>query len=221
MKKTLAYGLVLLSLAGCVLILGQLEQPEPAVIAHGTVLVTALPARGLPSAPLAGLEVDASGHLKTGQPLRRAFDRLLGRSDLASADDVARAQAVIRQQLREPASREAEQLLNDYLNYRQAAHTRALEHPSMMLPADKQMAALVMLQNQQSLRSQTLSAEGNQALYGDDDAMARFQLAKNQLAKMNGLSVEQKNEQLSQLYAQLPLSAQIRLGSIEQISITP
>ncbi len=221
MKKMLAFIVVLSASAGCVLILDQSEQQEPAVITQGAAPVTARSARGgLSAEPLAGFEVDAGGHLKTGQPLRLAFDRLLGQPDIAGAEDVALALALIHQQLPEPASREAEQLLHHYLSYRQAAHARTLDHPTMMLPADKRMAALVMLQNQQSLRSQSLGTEGDQALYGDDDALARLQLAKNQLAAMNGLSLEQKNEQLAQLYTQLPTTAQIRLGSVEQIAIT-
>lgn len=172
------------------------------------------------TAALHGLVVDATGHLKMDADTRRAIGDLLGPSEKPPrASDVARAQATIRARLKEPAASEALKLLQDYLAYQEAARERA---PEAVPAADNRLAAIVAVQNQATLRDKYLGAATNQALFEDEDALARYRLARQQVQQMTGLSPAQKEEQIGLLYQQLsPSAREVLKGASEAPAAVP
>ena len=69
-----------------------------------------------------------------------------------------------------------------------------------------------------SPRNKYLGTTTSQAMFGDEEAIERYRLARQQIMQMNGLSTEQKDEQVALLYQQLPESAQSTLKNTEWAS---
>jgi lipase chaperone LimK len=224
MRKAVTLGVaaLLLGIIGLLLWLGH-GNPEttatPAPASAIAPLQTASIQPAIPSAPAAepanGFDVDTGGHLKITISARQLFDYFLGAGNTAAAGaNTARAQDYIHRHLHDPAAAEALALLEHYVAYRNAISTWQKGNAATAT-GNTDMAAIATMQQLNTLKAQYLSPEIIQAFYGDEDAIARYQLARKQLQHMNGLSQEQKNEQLATLKQQLPLSAQKALGNAQ------
>lgn len=220
MKKPIALltGLALLAMAGGLLWLGHGSDaaPSPAVTGASTPPAAAIPPVSTPAdtsppepSPPASFEVDASGHLKITQGLRQIFDFFLGTTSGAAADDpVALTHRYIQAHLQEPAAAEAAHIFDSYVAYLQAVDERQLNPTDSPAPVNAELASGVKIQQREALQARLLNPDIAQVFYGDENAIARYRLSRQQILQMNGLSKAQKEEQLATLLQQLPPSAQ-------------
>ena len=208
--------------------LNKYDSPEqPPIRENATVVTTHIPdmpvaVRAVAASgsvvPAGSFVLDASGHLVVDANTRQVIAGLLGPDEQAPGSaDITHAQAAITAQLKEPALTEALQLLNSFVAYRKAAHEWVAKKTTTAAPANGDMSAIMELQHQTALRNQTLGSAANTAMFGDQEAADRYQLAKKQLMQMNGLSQEQKDEQLATLYQQLPESVQLVVKNAEKM----
>lgn len=155
-----------------------------------------------------GLEVNAKGGLTVSPNTRQVFDYFLGTQSTPSAANIARTQNYIHTHLNEQAALQANVILKDYAAYRKAADESRIHHAEIYSFGDKDLNSIVQMQQLTTLKATYMSSETIHDLYGDEDAIASYMLAKKQVMKMNGLSQEQKDDQLATLFKKLPISAQ-------------
>lgn len=158
-------------------------------------------------------EIDANGHLKITNGIRRTFDYFLTAVGEESVDTVvARIRAYIRNKLKDPAASEAEHILEGYISYKNGL--KALQDQQKALRPELSMREsavnLDMVRNQieqvKILRAQYLSSEVIQAFFGDDDAYDRYTMERLQVLGNSDLSAAQRAGQLKSLEQQLPIS---------------
>jgi len=151
------------------------------------------------------LEADADGHLKITNAVRRTFDYFLSALGEEPLDTiVARLRAYIRAQLPATAAAEAEQLLADYLAYRQAlADVDAATAPSADGQLDLEVIRARMAQVA-DLRAQFLSPEEAGAFYADEDRMDRYMLERVAILQQQDMDAAVRAGQLAALEQQLP-----------------
>ena len=225
MKKPLALlaGLFLLAILGTLLWLGHSSDAaslpattQPASVnlqgaeqANGSL--ASKPADAVPPpepSPPASFEVGADGHLKISQSLRQIFDFFLGTASSSGETPVALTHRYIQEHLHEPAASEATRIFDNYVAYLKATEEQQLDHSASAAPANAGLVSGVKMQQQEALQARYLTPDVAQAFYGDENAIARYHLARQQIEQMNGLGKEQKDEQLAVLMQQLPPSAQ-------------
>ena len=145
---------------------------------------------------------------------------LTGRADAPSVGEVAAMRARIRQLW--PAARwpTAEAMLTQELAYRRAIAAWRRQRPEgdnsdTGSNANFRLGALLALQHRQALRQQYLGGESNSGDTPDDQQqiLARYDLARQQIEQMQGLSADLKQQQISALRAQLPADLQTRLAA--------
>lgn len=151
------------------------------------------------------LEADAGGHLKITHAVRRTFDYFLSALGEEPLDTVvARLRAYIRAQLPATAAAEAEQLLADYLAYRQAlADVDATTAPS----PDGQLALeaiRVRMAQAAALRAQFLSPAEAEAFYADEDRMDRYMLDRVSILQQQDMDAAAHASRLAALEQDLP-----------------
>jgi lipase chaperone LimK len=220
MRKKRLLGAAVLLLTGVMTGLWRLAQdsPEPRLPPTATapadntsripVVATALsPDRraALTASLIHALDTGPGGHLTLTPDTRRALDAFL--QDPGNPAD-ARMMAFAREQLlhtlQEPAAGEAAALLAQYAAYRQALAADT-DNPALNeTGTDSAVAAAVRLQRLGALRGQYLSPAVVQVFFADEDAYRQFQLARQRLLGMGGLTDDQRQEQIAALHDQLP-----------------
>ncbi len=162
------------------------------------------------------LEVDAGGHLKITNGVRRVFDYFLsaiGEEPLESI--LARLRAYIRHQLPPMAAGEAELLLDKYIAYK-----RGLDNVRQTQPASDGSidvsAVRQQMQQVQALRRQFFTPEVIAAFFGDEDAYDRYTLDRLDVMQNSRLTAAQRAQQLAALEAQLPASIQESMKTVNQ-----
>lgn len=155
-----------------------------------------------------GLEVNVKGGLTVSPNTRQVFDYFLGTQSAPSDANIARTQNYIHTHLNEQAALQADLILKDYAAYRKAADESQIHHAEIYSSGDQDLNSIVQMQQLSTLKATYMSPETIHALYGDEDAITSYMLAKKQVMKMNGLSQEQKDDQLATLFKKLPISAQ-------------
>jgi lipase chaperone LimK len=168
---------------------------------------TVLPGEAAPSDT--DFQVDAKGQLVMNHRTLFALDALV--ADQGHEPDesfLKRTQADLHAKLKEPAASQACALLEHYLAMRKAQATLTPGTAPVLQDGNAQLGAIVQAQQAQALHRQFLGEQAAQALYGDEEAYTRYQLARQQIMQMNGLSDEDKAKQLEALRQQLPPSVQ-------------
>lgn len=156
------------------------------------------------------LPVDAAGHLAVGPDVRRFFDYFLaltGEEPLPRIRD--RLVRAIGARLRPPADREAEELLDRYLAYRDRARD---------LTADGTLAER--LEAIRALRRETLGGTAAVQLFSDEDARDDATVVAHAAAEDPSLTSEERAARLAALEEALPDEARaatlpLRLGQEE------
>ncbi|MDQ8038214.1 MAG: lipase secretion chaperone [Pedobacter sp.] len=162
------------------------------------------------------LEVDAGGHLKITNGVRRVFDYFLSTIGEESLDTiVARIKAYIRHKLPPMAAGEAEALLDKYIAYKRGLENVRQAQPRSDGSIDVS-AVRQQMQQVQALRTQYFSAEVITAFFGDEDAYDRYTLDRLDVMQNKGLSPAQRAQQLAALEAQLPVSIQESMKTVNQ-----
>lgn len=161
-------------------------------------------------------EVDANGHLKITNGIRRIFDYFLSAVGEEPVESIlARIRAYIRHKLPAGAAAEAEKILDGYIAYK-----RGLESVQQVAPpSNGQMdldAVRYQMQQVQALRTQYLSAEVISAFFGDEDAYDRYTLARLGIMQNKQLSAAARAQQLAALEQQLPVALQESMKAINQ-----
>lgn len=162
------------------------------------------------------LEVDAGGHLKITNGVRRVFDYFLSTMGEESLETIlARIKAYIRHKLPPMAAGEAEALLDKYIAYK-----RGLENVRQAQPmADGSIdvsAVRNQMQQVQALRTQYFTPQVIAAFFGDEDAYDRYTLDRLDVMQAKGLSPAQRAQQLAALEAQLPSSIRDSMKTVNQ-----
>jgi lipase chaperone LimK len=154
------------------------------------------------------LQVDAAGNLLLELAVRDYFDYFLSAVDRSGLDAVIAALlADAGRRLPEPALGQLISLLGDYLDYKRASMA-LLQQP---LDAHQQVDPQAQLQVLQAaferldaLRRAHFSAAAQEALFGAEQAYARYTLDSLALQQREDLSEAQRAQMAEQLRAQLP-----------------
>lgn len=150
------------------------------------------------------LQQDAAGNLIIDGDVRRLFDYFLsaiGAEPLTHS--VQRLRQYIDAQLPEPAQTQAQNLLDQYLDYKRellALDSAARPHS---LPALRERLAAV-----QALRARIFSQTAHQALFANEEAYDRFTLERLAIQLEPGLDANAKGAALDRLHAALPAELQ-------------
>ncbi|EZH79540.1 lipase chaperone [Ectopseudomonas composti] len=166
----------------------------------------------LPS--LAGTEVDgqlrtdAAGNLVLDLALRDYFDYFLSAVDHSGLDAVIEALlADAHQRLTEPALGQMIGLLGDYLDYKRASMAlmqQPLEARQQVDPQAQLQALQSAFARMDELRRAHFSAAAQEALFGAEQAYARYTLDSLALQQRDDLGEAQRTQMLEQLRARLP-----------------
>lgn len=154
------------------------------------------------------LRTDAAGNLVLDLAVRDYFDYFLSAVDHSGLDAVIEALlADAGRRLPEPALGQMISLLGDYLDYKRASMA-LMQQP---LDAQQQIEPKAQLQALQSafarldeLRRAHFSAAAQEALFGAEQAYARFTLDSLALQQRDDLGEAQRTQMLEQLRERLP-----------------
>ncbi|QMV65469.1 lipase secretion chaperone [Pseudomonas berkeleyensis] len=154
------------------------------------------------------LRTDAAGNLVLDLAVRDYFDYFLSAVDHSGLDTVIEALlADAGRRLPEPALGQMISLLGDYLDYKRASMA-LMQQP---LDAQQQIEPKAQLQALQSafarldeLRRAHFSAAAQEALFGAEQAYARFTLDSLALQQRDDLGEAQRTQMLEQLRERLP-----------------
>ncbi|TRO25071.1 lipase chaperone [Ectopseudomonas mendocina] len=188
------------------------SEPLSVPIAEASVEAQPSVAESLPS--LADTEVDgqlrtdAAGNLVLDLAVRDYFDYFLSAVDHSGLDEVIEALlADAGRRLPEPALGQMISLLGDYLDYKRASMA-LMQQP---LDAQQQVEPKAQLQALQSafarldeLRRAHFSAAAQEALFGAEQAYARYTLDSLALQQRDDLGETQRAQRLEQLRERLP-----------------
>lgn len=150
------------------------------------------------------LQQDAAGNLIIDGDVRRLFDYFLsaiGAEPLTHS--VQRLRQYIDAQLPEPAQTQAQNLLDQYLDYKRellALDSAARPHN---LPALRERLAAV-----QALRARIFSQTAHQAFFANEEAYDRFTLERLAIQLEQGFDANAKGAALDRLHAALPAELQ-------------
>lgn len=157
------------------------------------------------------LKLDAQQHLVIDMGLRDYFDYFLSAADRIGLD---RATSLLLEdadgRLDEPALGQLQQVLGDYLDYRQARQALIEHRPSLAAQRDPHVQREALRQEASqlaSLRRQYLDEAVVQAFFGAEEAYSRFTLAILEVQLRTDLEPAQKIQALERLRAQLPEEA--------------
>lgn len=154
------------------------------------------------------LRTDAAGNLVLDLAVRDYFDYFLSAVDHSGLDAVIEALlADAGRRLSEPALGQMISLLGDYLDYKRASMA-LMQQP---LDAQQQVEPKAQLQALQSafarldeLRRAHFSAAAQEALFGAEQAYARYTLDSLALQQRDDLGEAQRGQRLEQLRERLP-----------------
>ncbi|MDM8350010.1 lipase secretion chaperone [Pseudomonas sp. sp1636] len=183
-----------------------LPQPAPTAVAP-TAPVTLLP--GMNGTEVDGeLKIDSAGNLQLDLALRDYFDYFLSAVDQAGLDaSVEALLADANARLQEPALGQLIGLLGDYLEYKRAS-LALLQQPlngQQQLQPQAQLAALQQaFDSLAELRRRHFSAGAVEALFGAEEAYARYTLDSLAILGREDLSEQGKADAQQRLRGQLP-----------------
>jgi lipase chaperone LimK len=144
------------------------------------------------------LELDPLGHFKANANARRLFDYHLTTSGELPLDEIrARIVAVIERRLPPDAARDAVDLLDRYLLYRDRARQLAATDPGDD-DAHARFAAVW------ALRREVLGTADAEALFGEEEAYDRVALERARIMTNPFLSADDRAQQLPVVDAALP-----------------
>ncbi len=144
------------------------------------------------------LELDPLGHFRPSVNARRLFDYHLTATGEASLDDIrARIVAVVERRLPVDAAREAIDLLDRYLLYRE----RARQLADAGLGDDDYHARFAAIW---ALRREVLGTADAEALFGEEEAYDRLALERARIMSNPFLSDEDRAAQLPAVDAAMP-----------------
>lgn len=152
-----------------------------------------------------GVRVDANGHLVPDPALRRLFDYFLAAAGEESLERIrARIAFYLQQHLPLPAALEAWDVLNRYLDYKDALAT---------LPGnDGSFAGMkASLAQQRQLRDSILGPELGVAFYRDEDIYADFALQHVEQLRDSSLTPAEREQQTEALLQALPPAVRNRI----------
>jgi lipase chaperone LimK len=159
-------------------------------------------------------EVDAQGHLNVTKGVRQVFDYFLsaeGEEDQATL--VQRIRAYIHAQLKAPADREAERLLDQYL-----AYLAALKQMQPIQGDPTHQLDQVRAQKQQiaDIRAKTFDRPTVEVFFADEDAYDDYTLARLDVLNNAALTLQQKSLKIKEITAKLAPDMQEDVRVINQ-----
>ena len=155
--------------------------------------------------PADRLVAGPDGHLLLNRRTHQVLDAWLESvHTLPAQQALLHMQAMARAQLREPAAREAATLLAGYMSYQE--QMRRVNEAMSSAPHGPQEAFVSMLhlQQAQALRAQLIGAQAAQSLFGEEDALAQYELLSRQLANAQDLSDAERAQKQQALLDGLP-----------------
>jgi lipase chaperone LimK len=156
------------------------------------------------------LRTDAAGNLMLDLALRDYFDYFLSAVDHSGLDAVIEALlADAHQRLTEPALGQMIGLLGDYLDYKRASMAlmqQPLEARQQVDPQAQLQALQSAFARMDELRRTHFSAAAQEALFGAEQAYARYTLDSLALQQRDDLGEAQRTQMLEQLRARLPVA---------------
>ncbi|RIL08029.1 MAG: lipase chaperone [Proteobacteria bacterium] len=181
--------------------------PPPAAAPTPLVATEAAPSGSAAPLPdsLAGthvdgdLRLDAQGRFVPGPEALVLFDYFLSATGEEPDERIrARIVAEIRRRLAPDAARDAEALLERYLDYRDAA--RALFADERLASADVERR----FQRIRELRREAFGAELAAALFGEEERVVAIDLERQRVLQQRGLDPAERARRLAGLEEQLP-----------------
>lgn len=171
------------------------EAPPAPVVTRETTATPNRP-KSLRGTRLDGaLELDPLGHFKPSREARRLFDYHLTTSGERPLDEIrARIVAVIERRLSPDAARDAIDLLDRYLLYRERARQLAVTDDD----AQARFATVW------ALRCEILGTADAEALFGEEEAYDRVALERARIMTNPFLSAEDRAQHLPAIDAALP-----------------
>ncbi len=166
---------------------------------------TSDPAAATP-ATLDQLRAQPDGRLILAGNTRDVLDTFLSEHPSAAPEVIAaQFKEAAQAHLSEPALAEAADLMTRYAAYQDAL--RATQAQPMPAPnVEPGLAAILQLQQASALREQFLGSEFKEALYGQEEQVQRYQLARQQILSVQGWSAQQRDEELAALEREYPRS---------------
>ncbi|MGQ7957161.1 lipase secretion chaperone [Pseudomonas sp. SP16.1] len=220
------------SVAATVQASAPLAPVPPPVLAAKSPMPAALRLPSLAGTEVDGrLQTDAAGNLVLELALRDYFDYFLSAVDHSGLDaSIAALLADAGARLQEPALGQMTSLLGDYLDYKRAS-LALLQQPLDARQQVEPQAQLQVLQQAferlDALRRTHFSAAAQEALFGAEQAYARYTLDRLALQQREDLGEAQRAQLHEQLRQQLPqalraselrqLQAQEQLARSEQL----
>src|SRR5690606_18039649 len=155
-------------------------------------------------ATLDSLSAQPDGRLILAGNTRDVLDTFLSEHPRAAPEVIAaQFKEAAQAHLSEPALAEAADLMTRYAAYQDAL--RATQAQPMPAPnVEPGLAAILQLQQASALREQFLGSEFKEALYGQEEQVQRYQLARQQILSVQGWSAQQRNEELAALEREYP-----------------
>jgi lipase chaperone LimK len=159
------------------------------------------------------LQVDAAGHLVVTRSVRNLFDSFLAAAGTTPLPTVReRIVAHLDARLPKAAASEARTLLDHYLAYGQALQDLGKSIDLQGNGADDRQARLYAIED---LRARHFSAPERQAFFGDDLALERYALSRQQTLQDSSIVPLDKARRLKQLRAELPAALQAGVSPSE------
>lgn len=155
-------------------------------------------------ATLDQLRAQPDGRLILSGDTRDVLDTFLSEHPRAAPEVIAaQFKEAAKAHLSEPALGEATDLMTRYASYQDAL--RATQAQPMPAPnLEPGLAAILHLQQTSALREQFLGSEFKEALYGQEEQVQRYVLARQQILSVQGWSEQQRHEELAALEHQYP-----------------
>jgi hypothetical protein len=145
-----------------------------------------------------------NGRLNLSGSTRDVLDTFLSEHPRAAPEVIAsQFKEATQAHLSEPALSEATDLMTRYAAYQDALRAAQTE-PSPTPNIAPELAAVLKLQQTSALREQFLGSEFKEALYGQEEQVQRYQLARQQILSVQGWSEQQRNEELAALEREYP-----------------
>lgn len=156
------------------------------------------------SAAVDQLRARPDGRLQLSAGTRDVLDTFLAEHPRAAPEQLA---ALFRQaasaHLREPALSEAADLITRYAAYQTALRAEQAQ-PAAAPAVEPELAGILRLQQASALREQILGSEFKEGLYGQEEQVQRYLLARQQILSVQGWSEQQRDEELAALARQYP-----------------
>jgi len=156
-----------------------------------------------------GLVVDAAGHFVPTPDARRFFDYFFAASgEEPEATIVARIRAEIDRRLAPDAAREAQRLLDRYLDYRARARAYA-EAAGAIDDLETRLAAI------EAIRVEALGGAAASAFFAEEEAADRAALERLRLASRDDLTEGERERRMAALEEALPAAELVQRRGAE------